>query len=360
MPFPFVEPPSRSSWSPHTGTAPRSSSAADPGPSIVVLGGGEAGTAVLEALSRASLGADLTLVEPSEYHFDQPEWMRVGTEGLEKEETRSPKRGRVPSSVTWVQDRVTKIDGEAQTITMEEQATIPYDYLVVALGIETLWDRIRGLNDDLGTHGLCSVYGYEQAERAWAMIRAFEGGRALFTAPSTPHKGGSAPLQILRRAEALWQESSVRERTELFFAVAGPTGMSEEVYETAGDDDIHVYVGYDLVEVRPEAKEAVFRVTKGQSESRDVLPYDLLHVVPPMRPPALLEQSGLAHREGALKGYMDVEADSLRHPRFKTVFGVGDVLGIEGVKTGERARRQARTVAEALEQAITKTDDVDR
>jgi hypothetical protein len=31
------------------------------------------------------------------------------------------------------------------------------------------------------------------------------------------------------------------------------------------------------------------------------------------------------------------------------VFGIGDAIGVEGVKTGERARKQAQAVAEMLQ-----------
>jgi len=320
---------------------------------IVVLGGGEAGTAVLEALSDAGLAADSALIEPSPYHYEQPEWMRVGTEGMEKEQTRSPTQAEVPAPVTWVQERVTEIDPDAQLVRTREGSAIRYDYLVVALGTTPHWDRIRGLASSLGSHGICSVYGYEQAEHAWDMIRAFEGGRAIFTAPSTPHKGGRAPLRILRRAASLWRETGVRARTDLYFATATSTSVEEE---ESGDDDIHVYTGYDLIEVRHSAQEAVFRVTKGLSQSQNVLPYDLLHVVPPMRPPGLLEQSGLAYQDGTMKGYMEVHPDSFRHKRFGSVFGVGDAIGVEGAKTGERAREQAVAVARVLERIVAQDE----
>lgn len=321
---------------------------------VVILGGGEAGLTALDALSHTSLTPHLALIEPSAYHYDQPAWMRVGTGGLKKERTRSREDLQVPTDVTWYQQQATRIDPDASTVTLADGTRIGYDYLLVALGTETHWDRIRHLEEHLGRHGICSAYGYEQAERTWEMLHSFEGGRALFTAPSTPFKGGDAPLQILRRAEAVWSETGVRDRTELYFTTAAHPDLAGAPYaelmkREAARDDIHVYTGYELVDVRPEKHEAVFGVTKGNSQSEAVLPYDLLHVVPPMRPPALLEESGLAHRDGPLKGYMEIAADTFRHKRFGTVFGIGDAIGVEGVKTGERARRQAQAVAEMLQ-----------
>lgn len=316
---------------------------------IVIVGGGEAGLALLDSLAETDLLPDVALIEPSTSHYDQPAWMRVGTEGMPKEQTRSDVGRRIPSQATWIRDRVTGLVPTTQTITTDSGTEIRYDYLVVALGTEVLWDRIRGLKPNLGARGICSVYGYDQAERTWEMIRAFEGGRALFTAPSSPYKGGTAPMTVLRRAESLWRDLGVRDRTEIFYTTASSAEESEGRLDRDAEEDLHVYAGYELLEVRPEAGEAVYSVTKGQSQSRDVLRYDLIHVVPPMRPPALVEESGLAYRDGPLKGYMEVDPESLRHRQFSNVFGLGDAIGIEGAKTGERAREQAAAVARTLQ-----------
>ena len=321
---------------------------------FVVLGGGEAGLTLLDELHQWDLTSDVALVEPSAYHFKQREWVRVGTEsGVAKEQTRSEIQDRLPPSVTWIREEATGIAPNEHQVTLGNGTTIHYDYLIVALGTTPDWDRIRGLKEHLGTEGLCSVYGYEQSETTWKLIRSFGGGRALFTAPSPPHKGGIAPLTVLQRAESLWRETGALPHTELFFVTAtSPTtaGASyrKMIEREAEEDHIHVYAGYDLVEVRPDRHEAVFVVDKGQSTSKAVLPYDLLHVVPPMRPPALLLESGLAIQDGPMRGYLAVHPDSFRHQQFDTIFGVGDTLGIEGVKTGERARSQALDLAQTL------------
>jgi sulfide:quinone oxidoreductase len=325
---------------------------------VVVLGGGAGGLAVLRALRETENAEEIAIIEPSTVHYDQPAWMQVGTEGVEKERTRSPERLHIPPEVTWIQDRAASIDPEARIVTLEREERVRYDYLVVALGTEVLWDRIRDLKENLGREGICSVYGYESAEQAWEQIQAFEGGKALFTAPSTPHKSGSAPLRLLFRAEELWRETGVRDRTELYFATAATADSMGPEYDDLlerGDreDDIHIFPGYDLIDVRPDRREAVFNVSKGASQSQDVLRYDLLHVVPPMRPPAILEQSELAHLNGPMRGYLEVDPETFRHPRFETVFGIGDAIGVEGVKTGERARAQAAEVAGSLRRLLS-------
>ena len=172
---------------------------------VVVIGGGAAGLAVLQRLADMLSGADVMLIEPSEYRYDQPGWMRVGAGEAAKESTRHPEASALPGGVTWIRDRVAAIDPDAQTITTASGERVGYDYLVIAVGVEVRWDGVHGLAEHLGRDGICSVYGYEEAEQAWQMIRAFMRGRALFTAPSGPFKGGGAPLKILHRAEAIWR-----------------------------------------------------------------------------------------------------------------------------------------------------------
>lgn len=324
---------------------------------VLILGGGVGGLAVARQLTAARPAPRVTLVEPEAFHYDQPAWMRVGTEGVRKESTREREAPLVPEAVNWVQARATAIDPNAQVVTTSRGARLGYDVLIVALGITVRWDRVRGLEKSLGRRGVCSVYGYEAAERTWNMIRAFEGGRAFFTAPSSPYKGGGAPLSLLHRAEKLWRRMGVRQSTEIFFATAsaeafGGRAYAEMIEHDARAKDIHVYGGHELIEVRPESKEAVFSVRKGRAQSRSVLPFDLIHVVPPMRPPAVVEASTLAYPSGPMRGYLEVRPDTLQHPRYRNVFGVGDAVGIETVKTGAEARKQAEALARHVRQAV--------
>ena len=324
---------------------------------VIVVGGGEAGNAVLEALRDEAAEATMAVIEPSQFRYEPWDWVRVGTEGRPKESTRSRRRLQIPPGVVWVRDQMSQIHPEEQRLATETGFELAYEVLVLATGIEMKWNRIRGLEDHLGEAGICSVYGYEQAENAWELFTSFEGGRALFTAPSSPYKGAGTPLDVLHRVEDLWRDRGVREQIELYFTTAateeyaGPE-YRKRVQRDAEAEQIHVYVGYELLEVRPERQEAVFSVAKDKAQSRDVLPYDLLHVVPPMRPPDVIESSPLAYQVGPLKGFLEVIPETLQHRHHTNIFGVGDVVGVEAEKTGERARRQAAEVAPRIRERL--------
>jgi sulfide:quinone oxidoreductase len=106
-----------------------------------------------------------------------------------------------------------------------------------------------------------------------------------------------------------------------------------------------------LSKVRADSREAVFQVQDGDSSREEVIPYRLLHVVPPMAPPEAVATSPLA----GPGGYVEVDRFSLHHPRFANVFALGDVGGMPNSKTAAAVRAQAPVVVTNL---LAHLDDV--
>jgi len=95
----------------------------------------------------------------------------------------------------------------------------------------------------------------------------------------------------------------------------------------------------NLIELRPDTKEAVFEnlETKEQSTVR----YDMIHVTPPMGSPDFVKSSALANADG----WVEVDKFTLRHPRFPNVFSLGDASNLPTSKTGAAIRKQAPVLA---------------
>jgi sulfide:quinone oxidoreductase len=85
---------------------------------------------------------------------------------------------------------------------------------------------------------------------------------------------------------------------------------------------------------------------KLEGEATVVMPYDMLHLAPPQSAPDFVKQSPLAHQEGPSKGWMEVDKNTLQHPRYANVFGLGDVVAVPTAKTGAAIRKQAPVVVE--------------
>jgi len=328
---------------------------------IVVVGGGTAGITVAARLSRALEYSDITIVEPSARHQYQPGYTLIVSGVFKPMQTTREEKDLIPKGVRWVQESVVEIDPESQHLKISGGQRIGYDYLVVASGLQLNYEQIPGLDGNLGKNGICSIYTHEQAAKTWEMIRSFEGGNALFTTVSTPIKCGGAPQKIMYLADDYWRSKGVRERTNITFATPSDRFFGIEAYantinQVVKRKNIEGKFGYSLVEIRPDEKEAVFSAKRESKdgeevvieESREVLPYDLLHVVPPMSAPDFIQESPLSYKEGPNKGWLRVDKHTLQHPNYGNVFGAGDVMGVASNKAGAAVRKEAPVLVHNL------------
>ena len=100
-----------------------------------------------------------------------------------------------------------------------------------------------------------------------------------------------------------------------------------------------------MVEVDGAAGKAWFVTTDAEgNEQRIEKSFDFLHAVPPQRAPRFVRESVLASPDG----WLEVQHDTLRHPRFGNIFGLGDVCSAPNAKTAAAVRKQAPVVAENI------------
>lgn len=314
---------------------------------IVIVGGGTAGITVAARLLNAEPGLDVAIVEPSDKHYYQPLWTLVGGGVFPREESERAEADFIPRGATWIRDAVTAFQPEANRLTTRDGRTITYDYLVVAPGLSIFWDRIPGLRESLGTKGVCSNYSYDSVESTWKFIREFKGGTAIFTQPSGAVKCGGAPQKIMYLAEEHFRRSGVRSKSRVVFASATPRIFAVDRYAVTLEGiiqrrGIETMFRHELTALRPDAKQAVFQNLANGEEV--VLGYDMIHVTPPMGPPAFVAQSPLADAGG----WVDVDMHTLRHNRFGNVFGIGDASSLPTSKTGAAIRKQAPALVENL------------
>ena len=98
---------------------------------------------------------------------------------------------------------------------------------------------------------------------------------------------------------------------------------------------------HDLVEVRPDKKEAVFVLKTDPDKRRVTIPYDIMHVAPPQRAPEFIRKSTLAAADQPGLGWVEVDQYTLQHKRYSNIFALGDVANTPNAKTGAAAIKQA-------------------
>lgn len=316
---------------------------------VLILGGGTAGLTVASQLADRIGGNHIGIVEPSLKHYYQPLWTLVGGGIFTREESARDEADFIPDDVTWIRDAVTSVDPDKRSIATSSSGTLTYDFLVVAPGVVAQWGRIPGLVESVGKAGtgVTSNYSYETVASTWEAIRSFRGGLALFTEPLTPVKCGGAPQKIMYLAEEAFRANGVRDMSRVLFMNAKPTLFTAPYYIPALERviksrGIEVQLGQDLVALRPDAREAVFRDVKAGTEQ--VMRYDMIHVTPPLTAPDFVRAGALANSDG----WVEVDKFSLQHVRYPEVFGLGDASNLPTSKTGAAIRKQAPVVVENL------------
>jgi len=318
---------------------------------IVIVGGGAAGLTVASRLARRLRGADLAIVEPSAKHYYQPLWTLVGAGVFPKRASERAEADYIPRGAAWIQDAAAEFRPDEDVVVTRDGSTIAYDYLVVAPGLQVEWDRVDGLREAVGSGGVCSNYAYQTVDYTWECLRDFRGGTALFTNPSTPVKCGGAPQKIMYLADDHFRRAGVRDRTRVVFASAlgaiFPVPRYARTLERViARKGIETLFGHDLAALRPASREAVFRrVGSGEEVA---IPYDMIHVTPPMGPPDVVRRSPLADAAG----WVDLDRVTLRHARYANVFGLGDAGNLPTSKTAAAIRKQAPVLVANLLSAL--------
>ena len=320
---------------------------------VVVVGGGTGGMGVISALKKSNAAdqLDITLVEPAEYHYYQPQWTMVGGGMFPREVTRRRMLDLIPNGVNWINKAAAEFDPDNNSITTVDGESIGYDYLVVAAGIKIDWDKIDGLEGNLGKHGICSNYSYDSVESTWQNIRELKSGNALFTFPPPPIKCAGAPQKIMYLAEDHFRRTGVRDNINVRYFCAADGIFAVKKYaavlnEICAARNIETNFAWKLTAVDAEAKQATFENTKsGDTRSES---YDMLHVTPPMSAPDFIRNSPLAN-DG---GFVDVDKGTTQHVRYPNIFSLGDASSLPTSKTAAAIRAQLPVLISNLAAAM--------
>ncbi|MBI1246257.1 pyridine nucleotide-disulfide oxidoreductase [bacterium] len=318
---------------------------------IVIVGGGTAGLTVAARLRKADPSLDIAIVEPSSKHYYQPLWTMVGAGMFAPEVSGRDEENLIPTGVKWIQEAVSTFTPGENKIATHGGIELSYDYLVVAPGIQIYWDKVKGLREAVGKDGVCSNYSIDTVASTWKFISELKQGTALFTQPAGAVKCGGAPQKICYLAEDHFRRSGVRDKIDVIFTAAGPRLFAVDEYrvvleKVAKRKRVDTRFRHNLVEVRSESKEAIYRHMDTDEEM--VIKYDMIHVTPPMGAPEFVAASELASEAG----WVDVDKFTLQHNRFPNVFSLGDASSLPTSKTGAAIRKQAPVMVSNLLSAM--------
>jgi sulfide:quinone oxidoreductase len=353
---------------------------------IVIVGGGLAGMSTAARINNSISDADITVIEPNPLSTSyQPGQTLVGGGIWDKSEVMFNRDDYVPDGVKIIKGSVTAFDPDNNKVIVDGKQEVSYDQMIIATGLMLNYKAIKGLTGEItstspdnaeakktiGKNGVYSIYFQDGSEDTWkgiqeliAKAKKWKKGepklQALFTHPNTPIKCGGAPKKIMYLTHAQLEKAGVREAVELTFYPNGGKMFGVPEYHEAIVNQFKTRgfkwnYKHNLTEIDTEAKIATFNhhwTEKGEWDedleeygvvlkSEDIkVPYDFIHVTPPMKAPDIVAFS----KVGSSKGWVPVKKETLQHARYKNVWALGDVAAVPMGKTGGSARKQYKVV----------------
>jgi sulfide:quinone oxidoreductase len=313
---------------------------------VVIVGGGSAGIATASSLLRRRPSLKIAVIEPRERHYYQPGWTLVGGGVFDRALTERSMASVMPKGVRWIRGAVAAFEPERNRVVLEDGTRIAYRTLVAAPGIELHWAGVEGLQETLGKNGVTSNYLFEMAPYTWELVQTLKQGRALFTQPAMPIKCAGAPQKAMYLACDAWRRRGVLDEVAVEFHTATPVlfGVKEFVPPLMAYVEKYgaaLELTSNLKAVDGPGRKAWFEVKRDGGSETVERAFDMIHVCPPQRAPAFVRDSALADAAG----WIEVSPETLQHPRYGNVFGLGDACAAPNAKTAAAARKQAPVVA---------------
>ncbi|TSM52315.1 CTD small phosphatase-like protein 2-A [Bagarius yarrelli] len=216
--------------------------------------------------------------------------------------------------------------------------------------------QIKGLPEGFEHPKIGSNYSLATVEKTWKALQNFKEGNAVFSYPNSPVKCGGAPQKIMYLSDSYLRQTGKRSKANIFYNTSLPVLFSVKKYanslwEIVKSRNLNVNLRHNLIEVRADKHEAVFENLDKPGETK-VFEYEMLHVTPPMGPPAVLKGSSLEDEHG----WLNVNKNTLQHEIYNNVFGIGDCTNLPTSKTAAAVAAQSAV----LDRTITKVMKKDK
>ncbi|MBI3368333.1 MAG: FAD-dependent oxidoreductase [Burkholderiales bacterium] len=312
---------------------------------VLVVGGGYGGaTAAKYVRLFSDQRIEVVLVEPEDAFVSCPlSNLVIGGSKSLGDITVSYAALQSRHGVRMVRDRVAAIDPAKKTATLASGPTIAWDKLVLAPGVDFIWESVQGLKAAEGRILQAWKAGAETVALRRQLEAMPDGGVFAISIPEAPYRCPPGPYERACQVASYFKLVKPKSKVLILDANQDVTSKGALFKKVWAED----YKG--MVEYRPEHKatgiDAAARVVK--FEVQDDVKADVLNVLPAMRAGNLALQSGLANANGRWCGlnYLTFESSVA-----KDIHVIGDAIQVAPAmpKSGHMANNQAKVAAAAI------------
>ena len=304
---------------------------------LLVLGGGTAGTMVVNRLRRELHPSEweITVVDRDDDHRYQPGYLFLPFGTYTPQQVVRKRHAFIADGVDLVLGEIDHVDADADAVQLADGRTLDYDYLVIATGTSPRPDQTPGMLGTQWRRSIFDFYYYDGAVALAGALPVFDHGRLVVHVTEMPVKCPVAPLEFTFLADAWLRERGLRDRVELVYV----TPLSGAFTQPIASEHLGAMLEERKILLEPDFM--VERIDEEQKllvsyDQREV-PFDLLVTVPLNMGADFVRESGL----GDELNYVCVDKHTLRSTTRDNIFAVGDASDIPASKAGSVAHFSA-------------------
>lgn len=324
---------------------------------VVVIGGGSGGATVARYLKHLAPEIAVTLLEPQTTYYTcyASNWVIGGfreLSGIVQHYTTLQDR----YGVKVIHERARAVDLAQHTVTLDSGATLRYDKLVVAPGIDFRWDAVSGYQ----AHDVQHIPHAYKAGPQTALLRKQleempDGGTFILIAPGNPFRCPPGPYERASLVAHYFKQHKPRSK---ILILDNKDNFSKQALFQAGWKELYG----EMIEWIPASQ-------GGQVERIDVASKtvfsdaefnrfkgDVINYIPPQKAGQIAQDAGLTDQ----MGWCPVDQKTFSSTQHTDVYVLGDAsIAGEMPKSGHSANTQGKVVAVDILRRLRELESVE-
>lgn len=310
---------------------------------VVVIGGGFAGATAAKYLKLWAPDLEVVMIEENSRFVSCPQSNLVLSGNRTMQQlTHDYQSLSSHHKIRTVQATVTAIDTEKRAVTLEDGTEIGYDRVIVAPGVDFIYDALPMLTTDVVNNKIPHAWkAGPQTQLLFNQLKAMpQGGKVVMTVPNAPFRCPPGPYERACQI-ALFLKNHNPKGKLIILDANGDVVSKKALFTDAWE---RYYSG--LIDYYPSnALESIDVATMTVESLFDSFKADVLNVIPPQKAGKVADLAGVINVD---RRWCEVDFRTYESTAVSGVHVVGDAVASNMPKSGHIANSQAKVCAAAV------------